>query len=89
MQSVKRILVGKIVAPQGIQGEVRVQSFAESPIDFKQLTIQSDKFANGDFKFVRVVPNSNVVIARINGVCDRNAAEALRGTELYRQKNFS
>ncbi len=83
MTDVKQILVGKIVAPQGIRGEVRVQSFAENPVDFKQLKIQSAKFANGDFKFVRVVPNSNVVIAKINGVCDRNAAEALRGTELY------
>lgn len=83
MDKTKQILVGKIVAPQGIRGEVRVQSFAETPTDFKKFRAQSSKFGDGDFNFVRVVPNSNVVIAKIRGVDDRNAAELLRGTELY------
>lgn len=83
MAETKQILVGKIVAPQGIRGEVRVQSFAENPSDFKKMAIQSNRFAGGDFKFVRVVPNSNVVIAKIRGVDDRNTAETLRGTELF------
>ncbi|MBR5625850.1 MAG: 16S rRNA processing protein RimM [Alphaproteobacteria bacterium] len=81
------ILVGKIVAPQGIRGEVRVQSFAEKTTDFQKLKIQSSKFNLGDFKFVRVVPNSNVVIAKINGIDDRNAAESLRGTELFVERD--
>ena len=34
-----------------------------------------------DIKVVRVTPKG--VVARIGGVADRNAAEALRGTELY------
>lgn len=83
MTDSKQILVGKIVAPQGIRGEVRVQSFAENPTDFKKFMVHSNRFANGAFKFVRAVPNSNVIIAKISGVDDRNAAEGLRGTELY------
>lgn len=83
MSDTKRILVGKIVAPQGIRGEVRVQSFAESPRDFQKFNVQSAKFNDGDFLFVRVVPNSNVVIAKIRGIDDRNTAETLRGTELF------
>lgn len=83
MTETKQILVGKIVAPQGIRGEVRVQSFAEKPADFKKFKVQSSKFHDGDFQFVRVVPNSNVVIAKIHGVDDRNMAETLRGTELF------
>lgn len=83
MTEQKQILIGKIVAPQGIRGEVRVQSFAEKTTDFQKLVVKSSKFNSGDFKFVRVVPNSNVVIAKINGIDDRNAAEALRGTELF------
>ena len=83
MADAKQILVGKIVAPQGIRGEVRVQSFAENPVDFKKMVIKSNRFSDGDFKFVRVVPNSNVVIAKIRGVDDRNTAETLRGTELF------
>ena len=83
MSEQKNILVGKIVAPQGIRGEVRVQSFAANTTDFKKFNVQSNKFNDGDFKFVRVVPNSNVIIAKIHGVDDRNAAETLRGTELF------
>ena len=78
-----KILVGKIVAPQGIRGEVRIQTYSEKPADFQKLKIQSTKFADGDFKFVRAVPNSTVVIAKIRGFDDRNAAETLRGTELF------
>lgn len=83
MTETKKILVGKIVAPQGIRGEVRVQSFAEKTTDFKNFEIQSANFKGDDFKFVRAVPNSNVVIAKIRGVDDRNMAESLRGTELF------
>lgn len=83
MSDTKKILVGKIVAPQGIRGEVRVQTFTDTPGDFKSLTIISDRFASNDFKFVRALPNTNVIIAKIGGIDDRNTAETLRGTELY------
>lgn len=83
MSEQKNILVGKIVAPQGIRGEVRVQSFAANTTDFKKFNIHSNKFNDGDFKFVRIVPNSNVIIAKINGIDNRNTAETLRGTELF------
>ena len=87
MTDSKHILVGKIVAPQGIRGEVRVQTFTDTPVDFKKLKIKSIKFADDDFKFVRTVPNSNVIIAKISGIDDRNAAETLRGTELFIERS--
>lgn len=79
----KRILVGKIVAPQGVRGEVRVQAFTENPMDFKTLDVKSNVFNDGDFKFVRALPSSTIIIAKIRGVDDRNTAESLRGTELF------
>ena len=82
MNDKNKILVGKIVAPQGIRGEVRVQTYSENPMDFQKFKVQSSKFKSEDFKFVRAIPNSTVVIAKINGYDDRNAAETLRGTEL-------
>lgn len=83
MPSNTRILVGKIVAPQGIRGEVRVQTFTEKPSDFQDLAVLGDRIPAGALQFVRVVPNTNVIIARIDGVADRNAAETLRGTEIF------
>jgi len=78
-----RVLVAKIVAPQGIRGEVRVQTFTEKPSDLKNLAVFSNVFSSNDFHFVRPVPHTNVIIARIDGINDRNNAETLRGTELF------
>ena len=79
----KKILVGKIVAPQGIRGEVRVQTFSQKPVDFKTMVVFGENIVADRFHFVRPVPNSNVIIARIDGVDNRNVAETLRGTELF------
>ena len=83
MNDNKRILVGKIVAPQGIRGEVRVQTFTANPSDFKDLTVFGTNVASNALHFVRALPNTTVIIARIDGVSDRNIAETLRGTELF------
>ena len=87
MNNDKKILIGKIVAPQGIRGEVRIQTFTTTPLDFKDLAVFGDKIETKAFHFVRPVPNSNVIIARINGITDRNGAETLRGTELFVERN--
>jgi 16S rRNA processing protein RimM len=83
MSDTKKILVGKIVAFQGVRGDVRVQTFTQKPDDFKNLVVFGNKITPADFKFVRTVPNSSVIIAHINGFEDRTSAEALRGTELF------
>lgn len=84
MNNLENILVGKIVAPQGIRGEVRVQTYTASPADFKNLNVFGGVVQKGDLKFVRLLnPTSTVIIAKIAGVDDRNKAETLRGTELF------
>ena len=87
MKGTSHILVGKIVAPQGIRGEVRVQTFTETPIDFQNLAIFGNAIDTKMFHFVRALPNTNVIIARIDGVNDRNNAETLRGTELFVERD--
>ncbi|MDR1361348.1 MAG: ribosome maturation factor RimM [Rickettsiales bacterium] len=83
MNDTQKILVGKIVAAQGLRGEVRVHTYTQSPLDFAKLAIINEQLANKKIKFIRAVPNSPVAILKIAGVDDRNAAEALRGTELF------
>ena len=78
-----KILVGKIVAPQGIRGDVRVQTYSEKPNDFQKFQVTSNRFGEKDFRFIRAIPNSTVIIAHINGFDDRTVAETLRGTELF------
>lgn len=84
MTNDKMILVGKIVAPQGLRGEFRVQTYSEKPTDFKNFVVLSDKFSSDTFHFVRQLnPKSDIIIARIDGINDRNSVELLRGTDLY------
>ncbi len=72
-----KILVGKIVAPQGLRGEVRVQTYTTNPEDLKDLQIIDHKIT-----FVRRA-SVDVAIVRVDDINDRNGAENLRGTELY------
>ncbi len=84
MNTNEKILVGKIVAPQGLRGEFRVQTFSDSPKDFQHFRVLSDRFTPEQFHFVRLLnPQSNVIIAKIDTVSNRNDAENLRGTELF------
>ncbi|MFQ6739321.1 MAG: ribosome maturation factor RimM, partial [Alphaproteobacteria bacterium] len=79
MNTNKVILVGKIVAPQGVHGEVRVQTYSEHPDDFKNFQVLSDKFESGQFHFIRPLnPTSTVVVAHIDGINNRHDAESLR-----------
>lgn len=82
MEKKDKILVGKIVAPQGIRGEFRVQTYSEKPEDFKNFRIICDKSESDKFHFVRVL-KPGVIIAKIDGINDRNTVETLRGTLLY------
>ena len=54
--------------------------------DFKKFHIESARFNSEQFHFVRVL-KPNVIIAKIDGVNDRNMAENLRGTELFLSRN--
>ncbi len=80
----KKILVGKIVAPQGVRGEIRVQTYTSDPMDLAHIPVFGANISVGDVRVIRRLnPTSSVVVARINGINDRNAAETLRGVELF------
>ncbi|MBR6010128.1 MAG: 16S rRNA processing protein RimM [Alphaproteobacteria bacterium] len=83
MNNDKKILVGKIVAFQGVRGDVRIQAYTATPSDLRDMQIESSQFKPDDFRFIRALPNSNVIIAHIRGFEDRTSAEVLRGTELF------
>jgi 16S rRNA processing protein RimM len=79
----ERILLGRIAGAHGIRGEVLVHSYTDAPEKIGAYGALSDPAGARQFKVkvVRVTPRG--VIARIAGVADRNAAEPLKGIELY------
>ena len=77
------VCLGRIVGAHGVRGIVRVQSYAVNPDDLTAYGALSD--ASGARRFTLSVTGhvKGLLLACIEGVDDRNAAEALRGTDLH------
>ncbi len=84
--SQRLVLMGAILGAHGIKGEVKVKSFAARPAaiaDYGPLTDTRHK-RSFDLSIVGTGDAAKgVLIGRIAGVADRNAAEALKGVELF------
>lgn len=78
------ILLGRVGAAHGIKGDVSVRTFTGDPAAIGGYGALTDKTGAKSFKVrvVRLNPKGGV-IARFEGVNDRNGAEALNGTDLY------
>lgn len=79
----KRVCLGAITGAHGIKGAVRIKSFTEQPkavLSYGELT---DKTGERTFTLSPAGQGKGVILAFIDGVSDRNAAEALKGTELF------
>lgn len=71
-----------IGAAHGIKGELRVKTFTGDPLalaDYGPLQARDGRI----FHILDIRPAGTVVVVRFKGVNDRNAAEALAGTELF------
>ncbi|NCB41069.1 MAG: 16S rRNA processing protein RimM [Clostridia bacterium] len=77
MDSVK---LGKITAPVGIKGEVRVYPYTDEPTRFSSIEKLNVDGVMIDIENVRYL--KNMVILKLSGVDSRNDAELMRGKEL-------
>lgn len=79
----KRLCLGVIVGAHGVRGLVRIKSFTADPAAVGAYGALEDKAGERRFD-VRITGQAKgVVLARIGGVDDRDAAEALKGTGLW------
>lgn len=81
-----RICLGIITGAHGIRGRLRVKSFTADPEAIAGYGPLSDESGARRFELELVGAQKGVLIARIKGVDDRNAAEALRGLRLYMRR---
>lgn len=75
---------GKIVGTHGVAGMVRIQSWCDSNeffCKFKKLFIGSD--GSGELTVSNARPHGNVVIAKLKGFDNIDAAETLRNKVVY------
>jgi 16S rRNA processing protein RimM len=77
------IKVGLIVAAHGIRGEVKIRSFIQPPEVVFACGALSNASGKRQFTIHKRGGNEKAFIASVEGIADRNAAEMLKGTELY------
>jgi 16S rRNA processing protein RimM len=79
----RRVLMGVITGPHGVRGLVRVKSFAAEADGITAYGPLEDERGERRFALQPVGAAKGVLIMRLDGVADRDAAEALKGTRLY------
>ncbi|OZA92916.1 MAG: 16S rRNA processing protein RimM [Erythrobacter sp. 34-65-8] len=79
----KPVTLAAIIGAHGVAGEVRLKLFSESVGTLARCTSFDAGGKAGTLRLVKVrSDNKGGAVARFEGVGDRNAAEALRGTVL-------
>src|SRR5262249_40034507 len=82
-----RILLGVVAAPHGVRGLVRIRSFTEDPMAIATYGPLSDETGRKTYRVEALSAVRGAVLARIEGVADRMAAEAVRGLRLYVERS--
>ena len=79
----ERVCLGVMVGAHGVRGLVKVKSYTEVPEDVAAFGPVSDNSGRRHWTLQVTGKAKGVVLVRIEGVKDRDAAQALHGTELY------
>ncbi len=82
-----RVCVGAIAGVRGLKGEVRIKSFTAKPDDVAAYGPVSTDDGNKSYRINVTAHAKGLVIARLDGIADRDAAEALKGARLYVPKD--
>ncbi|MBX3525613.1 MAG: ribosome maturation factor RimM [Rhodoblastus sp.] len=78
------VLVGRFGAPQGVRGEIRIKSYTADPLAIGDYGPLSDETGAKKFEIERLRPlKEDMVVAKVKGLADRDAAGALTGVSLF------
>ncbi len=76
----RQLIVGEIVKPQGIRGELKVRPFTDSAEVFKKF---KNVLVDGvEYRVLSVRVGDGAVFLGLRGIPDRNAAELMRGKQI-------
>lgn len=79
----KRVCLGRITGAHGLKGEVRIRTFTETPGAIAAYGPLRDEAGARRFEISELRPDKGGVVARLSGIDTREAADALKGVELY------
>src|SRR4051794_4938530 len=71
-----RVCIAQIGAAHGVRGEVRLKAFTEDPLGVVRYGPLESEDGKQRFEIETVRPAKDMLVARLKGISDRNAAEA-------------
>jgi 16S rRNA processing protein RimM len=78
----ERVCIAQIGAAHGVRGEVRLKAFTQDPLGVTRYgALEAEDGRRIEIEAVR--PAKDMLVARLKGVADRDAAEALTNLRLY------
>jgi 16S rRNA processing protein RimM len=78
-----KICLGAIAGAHGVKGEVKIKTFTQQPQDIASYGPLHNEEGDATFSIVSCRPDKIGVVATIEGLTDREAAQKLKGTRLY------
>ena len=80
----ERVLIAQIGAAHGVRGEVRLKAFTEDPLSVRRYGPLESEDGMRRFEIEAVRPTKDdMLVARLKGIGDRDAAEALTNIRLF------
>lgn len=82
----KRVLIGRIHGAFGVRGEIKLESFTEpksAVLRYQPWTLRDAQGNERELSGARGRDTAKGIVATLPEVADRDAAEALRGTEVW------
>ena len=85
------VVIGQITRPHGIQGEVKVLPFTESPDSFQKFDRVYIRRPGQEPEVISITearPHKAIVLLKLKGVRTRDEAEALHGAEILVERDW-
>ncbi len=79
----ERVRVARIGAAHGVRGEVKLWPFTQDPLGVADYGPLENEKGTQRFEIETLRAAKDHLVVRLKGVADRNAAEALRNTDLF------
>src|SRR5271166_5682826 len=78
-----RVCVAQISGAHGLRGEVKLKAFTADPMAVKDYAPLESEDGTASFVIEALRPGKGHLVARLRGICDRNAAERLTQVKLF------
>lgn len=78
-----KICLGAIAGAHGVKGEVKIKTFTDVPQDIAAYGMLENEDGDRQFSILSSRPDKIGVVAKIEGLDNREAAQKLKGTRLY------